>query len=315
MSGDLPSQPSAASTPRFHPPTFLKALQRALPPDIKAHYNLDRPPGLALLLLRVMLLDTPYATAPSLAGAKVVYIAFPDASPHIFVSAAPSPRTPTPKEADARDLRRTLIACLPTALSRPRARYTLASTKLSARSLAAMVALRGGGRTGMAQGGWGGYAVSGRRAGDTPLECVAPVLREGGEGGGEDGRMGRGEDDKAGEGAQEIPEGRGMKRPLEVDAETTKRRRLLAAARFGTVPSAPLEQVEVRIEDPFPSAAGEKDSDWTPSIRVVFRGTDVFRGIRGLVERGVVDGKEMPGWMTGEAGVSVGVVRQGRIGG
>ncbi|OBT84730.1 hypothetical protein VE02_06300 [Pseudogymnoascus sp. 03VT05] len=325
-----PSHPSAPPIPRFHPPTFLKALQRALPPDIKAHYNLDRPPGLPLLLLRVMLLDTPYATTPSLAGAKVVYVAFPDASPHIFLSAGTSPpatSTSTAKENTARDLRRTLIACLPTALSRPRARYTLSSTNLSARSLEAMVALRGGGRTGKAQGGWGEYALSGRKAGDTPLESVAPVLREvvgganrnvagevgrliGGAGGEKDGKVEEEEVDLV----QELPErgGRGMKRPLDPGAEIAKRRCLIAEARFGDVPSAPLELVDVRIEDPFP---GEKEGGWCPSVRVVFRGSDVFRGVRGLVERGVVEGERMPGWMTGEGGVSGGVVRGGRVGG
>ncbi|OBT94127.1 hypothetical protein VE01_07055 [Pseudogymnoascus verrucosus] len=325
-----PSHPSAPPIPRFHPPTFLKALQRALPPDIKAHYNLDRPPGLPLLLLRVMLLDTPYATTPSLSGAKVVYVAFPDASPHIFLSAASSPPTTgtatTANENTARDLRRTLIACLPTALSRPRARYTLASTNLSARSLEAMIALRGGGRTGKAQGGWGGYALSGRKAGDTPLESVAPVLREvvGGTNrnvAGEVGKLvGGGEKDgKEEEGEEvdllhEVPEGRGkgMKRPLDPGAETAKRRRLIAQARFGDVPSAPLELVDVRIEDPFP---GEKEGGWCPSVRVVFRGSDVFKGVRGLVERGVVEGEKMPGWMTGEGGVSGGVVKGGRVGG
>lgn len=320
-----PSHTSAPPIPRFHPPTFLKALQRALPPDIKAHYNLDRPPGLPLLLLRVMLLDTPYATTPSLGGAKVVYVAFPDASPHIFLSAASAPpgtTTPNSKENTARDLRRTLIACLPTALSRPRARYTLASTNLSARSLAAMIALRGGGRTGKAQGGWGGYALSGKKAGDTPLESVAPALREvvGGankSAGGEVRKLARGEKDGKEEGEDEVQlvserGGRGMKRPIDTGAETAKRRRLLADARFGDVPSAPLELVDVRIEDPFP---GEKEGGWCPSIRVVFRGTDVFKGVRALVERGVVDGERMPGWMTGEGGVSGGVVRGGRVGG
>ncbi|OBT65312.1 hypothetical protein VE03_04594 [Pseudogymnoascus sp. 23342-1-I1] len=322
-----PCHPSAPPVPRFHPPTFLKALQRALPPDIKAHYNLDRPPGLPLLLLRVMLLDTPYATTPSLAGAKVIYVAFPDASPHIFLSAASSPpssTTASTKENTARDLRRTLIACLPTALSRPRARYTLASTNLSARSLEAMIALRGGGRTGKAQGGWGGYALSGKKAGDTPLELVAPVLREvvGGANqntagevrkpaaGGKDGK-GEGEDADPVDMVSETG-GRGMKRPLDEGAETAKRRRLLAEARFGGVPSAPLEVVDVRIEDLFP---GEKEGGWCPGIRVVFRGSDVFRGIRGLVERGAVEGEGMPGWMTGEGGVSAGVVRGGRLGG
>ncbi|OBT46656.1 hypothetical protein VE00_01878 [Pseudogymnoascus sp. WSF 3629] len=325
-----PSHSSTPPIPRFHPPTFLKALQRALPPDIKAHYNLDRPPGLPLLLLRVMLLDTPYATTPSLAGAKVVYVAFPDASPHIFLSAGSSPpatgTTTSAKENTARDLRRALIACLPTALSRPRARYTLASTNLSARSLEAMIALRGGGRTGKAQGGWGGYALSGKKAGDTPLESVAPALREvvGGANKNVAGEVGRlagegGEKDGKEEGEEvdqihELPEvtGRGMKRPRDPSADISKRRRLIASARFGDVPSAPLELVDVRIEDPFP---GEKEGGWCPSVRVVFRGSDVFRGVRGLVERGVVEGKGMPGWMTGEGGVSGGVVRGGRVGG
>ncbi|ELR01901.1 hypothetical protein VC83_03937 [Pseudogymnoascus destructans] len=323
-----PSHSSVPPVPRFHPPTFLKALQRALPPDIKAHYNLDRPPRLPLLLLRVMLLDTPYATTPSLSGAKVVYVAFPDASPHIFLSAASSPpatTTTSTKENTARDLRRALIACLPTALSRPRERYTLASTNLSARSLEAMIALRGGGRTGKAQGGWGGYALSGKKAGDTPLESVAPVLREvvgvaNKNVAGEVGKLVGGGGEKDGKEEDEVDlvhkvlegRGRGMKRPLDPGAETAKRRRLIAAARFGDVPSAPLELVDVRIEDPFP---GEKEGGWCPSVRVAFRGSDVFKGVRALVERGVVEGERMPGWMTGEGGVSGGVVRGGRVGG
>ncbi|KFY32849.1 hypothetical protein V494_07846, partial [Pseudogymnoascus sp. VKM F-4513 (FW-928)] len=99
-----------------------------------------------------------------------------------------------------------------------------------------MIALRGGGRTGNAQGGWGAYATSGKKAGDTPLESVAPVLREvvGGanknaklEGQGKDGKNDTEEPDEG-----QVKKG-GMKRPLDVTAETTKRRRLIAAARFG----------------------------------------------------------------------------------
>ncbi|KAI9852871.1 MAG: hypothetical protein M1838_004430 [Thelocarpon superellum] len=58
----------------------------------------------------------------------------------------------------------------------------------------------------------------------------------------------------------------------------------------------------------------EEDGDqWTPRVRVVFHGSHVFAGIRHLCEMGVVDVARMPGWMTGEAGVSVGVVRHGRM--
>jgi central kinetochore subunit Mis15/CHL4 len=35
--------------------------------------------------------------------------------------------------------------------------------------------------------------------------------------------------------------------------------------------------------------------------------------VRELVERGIIDGERMPGWMTGEEGISVGVVKDGRI--
>ncbi|KAI9714394.1 MAG: hypothetical protein M1820_000355 [Bogoriella megaspora] len=56
-----------------------------------------------------------------------------------------------------------------------------------------------------------------------------------------------------------------------------------------------------------------QDGEWTPDVRLSFQGAHVFAGIRQLVEKGVIDGKRMPGWMTGEASVSIGVVRDGRI--
>ena len=58
---------------------------------------------------------------------------------------------------------------------------------------------------------------------------------------------------------------------------------------------------------------GQEDDGWRPDVRITFQGPHVFAGIRELVEVGVVDGERMPGWMTGEEGVSIGVVRDGRI--
>ena len=55
------------------------------------------------------------------------------------------------------------------------------------------------------------------------------------------------------------------------------------------------------------------DSRWSPNVRITFQGTHVFAGIRQLVEAGIIDGERMPGWMTGEDGVTAGVVRHGRI--
>ncbi|OCK81738.1 CHL4-domain-containing protein [Lepidopterella palustris CBS 459.81] len=65
-----------------------------------------------------------------------------------------------------------------------------------------------------------------------------------------------------------------------------------------------------------PDDEGARDEDpgeWRPDVRLSFQGTHVFAGIRQLVEQGVIDGEKMHGWMTGEAGVSIGVVRHGKI--
>ncbi|KAF7520142.1 hypothetical protein G7054_g12851 [Neopestalotiopsis clavispora] len=57
----------------------------------------------------------------------------------------------------------------------------------------------------------------------------------------------------------------------------------------------------------------DRDSQHKPRIRLTFSGSHVFAGIRKLVEAGIIDGERMPGWMTGEEGVTSGIVRGGRI--
>ncbi|KAF1986596.1 CHL4-domain-containing protein, partial [Aulographum hederae CBS 113979] len=73
---------------------------------------------------------------------------------------------------------------------------------------------------------------------------------------------------------------------------------------------AAVDDEEERIDDSLQSII---DDEWKPDVRLSFQGSHVFAGIRQLVEQGVVDGVRMPGWMTGEAGVSVGVVKRGKI--
>ena len=143
-----------------------------------------------------------------------------------------------------------------------------------------------------------------------------------------------------------------MKRKREEDHNIVKRRRLVAQGRFGNTAKPGdgkgIERFDIRIEDPFPDAAEEEEQDldentrergtkrkgrrssiaieldkiddddvqadgWRPDVRVTFHGQHVFAGIRELVEAGIVDGEKMPGWMTGEEGVSLGVVRDGRM--
>lgn len=345
--------------PRFHPPTFLQNLQKEVLPDIKAHYNIDRHASLPLLLLRIYVLDSPYNTSiailnnksTALDSSKTIYIAFPDASPHVFVSLATSTNPTMNTFHGTLSLRKLILDGIPKAFSKPGARYALQSTNLSARSLEAMVVRRGGGRTNAAGGGWGIYAENDKEniKNDTPLNNELPTPP-------------RSENEKVDKDADTpLPVGFKRRRGVDTDEISVKRRKSIAQARFGNEgkynDKKGIERVDIRLEDPFPAilssathdlvfsddeAGGsaldpadptkklqgrrtsriaelerdlneEEQEGWIPDIRITFHGTHVFAGVRELVEAGVIDGIKMPGWMTGEEGVSVGVVKEGRI--
>jgi len=325
LSSSQTSQPShkTPTIPRFHPATFLQNLQCEILPDIKAHYNLDRHTHLPLWILRVYIIDSPYNTSVALLhsassrkitpdASRTFYIAFPDASPHIYISLTTnfsSIATVERPAADNRSLRKLVLDGIPKAFSRPRERYKLGATRLSARNLDALCDLRGGGRTNEAAGGWGIYA--GEDVADNPLHIV-PVPSP-----------------DSGIDVEEVAEVRkpaGFKRRLDPSEETVKRRKLVAKGRFGNSARVDdglgIERLDVRMEDLHPPTNRDgngrehdgEDGEWRPDIRITFHGSHVFAGIRTLVEQGIVDGERMPGWMTGEEGVSVGVVRDGRLG-
>ena len=48
-------------------------------------------------------------------------------------------------------------------------------------------------------------------------------------------------------------------------------------------------------------------------LKLTFHGTHIHAGLRMLVEAGLIDAKRMPSWMTGEEGVSAGIVKEGRL--
>ncbi|KAK5636363.1 hypothetical protein RRF57_012075 [Xylaria bambusicola] len=395
----------AMHVPRFHPSTFLQNLQAEVLPDVKAHYNFDRPKGLPLLLLRIFVLDSPYntdlavsaasgstssvaRTVTSFDASRTIYVAFPDASPHIFVSKSQSAGPTT--HAETRSLRALVVEGIPKALSRPRERYSLKTTDLQTKNLDAMLSLRGSGRSNAAAGGWSVYA--GDKAADarthSPLNSLLPTPPL--------------SDDAAGEDDEETAsfrngEPNNLKRNFDSEvAEDEKRRkraRLSAQARFGDNAKMDdgkgIERVDILIEDPFPvtgidfetdndgqdvgelnasrprkpkgrrsnmdsslleDAEGDEDEDselhrqdhdrdrdtsdnlpraigrraregdrdrekwaWRPNVRLSLHGPHVFAGIRQLVEAGFIDGERMPGWMTGEDGVTRGAVKNGRI--
>jgi central kinetochore subunit Mis15/CHL4 len=352
-----PEDPSTSKIPRFHPSTFLQNLQREVLPDVKAHYNLDRHTTLPLWILRILIIDSPYNTGLALAStkkkelnfdaSKVFYIAFPDASPYIYVSLTTTTVSTAPSQggiSDNRSLRKLTLEAIPKAFSRPRERYKLESTSLSARNLEALCEKRGGGRTNAAGGGWGLYAQNNEK--DNPLDPTPHLPTP------------ESEPSSSSSSPSKEGEKKGMKRKREEDVEVVKRRKRIAQGRFGNSGKEDdgkgLERFDVRIEDPFPipsalfaelpidfpssplsdnptkskrrgrrstiSAELDRTEDmdveeegWRPDIRVTFHGQHVFAGVRELVERGVIDGERMPGWMTGEEGVSLGVVRGGRV--
>lgn len=360
-------EPPSSTLPRFHAPTFLQNLQAELSPFMKAHYYLTKATSMLLSLLRIYIHDSPYNTQRSLLNSRrtagessqIIYVAFPDGSPSIYVSLGTTPGTTA--SGVSRHLRDIVLDALPKAFSRPQQRYTLKTTSLTARSLSALLSLRGPGRGNAAAGGWSIFADGSIE--ESPLDSVPSKNK-----------FPHTQKDPLSDHetatAQHISEERKRKPPADSDTATTKRRKLLARQRFGTSAidgdGKGIERLEIRIEDPFPQPTPDATSNrptsdaetpiptpppestpprrgrgrpsrtsilderlqasthdeppqqsagatWTPAIRLTFQGTHVFAGIRQLVESGVVDGVKMPGWMTGEEGVSVGVVRGGRV--
>ncbi|KAI0880112.1 CHL4-domain-containing protein [Annulohypoxylon maeteangense] len=373
-----PEKPDKESlaVPRFHPSTFLQNLQGEVLPDVKAHYNFDRPKGMPLLLLRIFVIDSPYNTdlavstrhrgrpnstgngnsTTSFDASRTIYVAFPDASPHIYITKSASGASGAAGSAagEAKSLRALVVEGIPKALSRPRERYALKSTNLATKNLAAMLVHKGAGRTNAAAAGWGVYAGTATAdiKADSPLQTLLPTPPL---------------SDASG---VEVEEERGTKRRRvgdlreEEDEKQAKRARVAALARFGNAARVDdgkgVERLDVLIEDPFPAdvvseeedegeddtavvarrkAKGrqsmldmsisqdledgddgrrerggkEGDRGWTPQVRISLHGSHVFAGVRQLVEAGIVDGERMPGWLTGEEGVTIGAVRHGRI--
>lgn len=317
---------SNAHLPPFQPQTFVLALQRELGPLAKAHYYIDRPASHPITIVRLGLVDTPYNTQrafttrekPSEAP-KSVFIAFPASTPFIYISTSPASGKNRVDAADASVLQQFVVDAIPRAFSRPGERWELKSTGLAARSLDALLSMRGNGRGNAAQGGWSVYAdeegVEGK-----PMEF-------------------KGEDELGEEKENPRP---GVKRPFEhgnptqhLEEREKKRLKKVAEGRFGSSADKDdgkgLHRFDVRIEDAFPAstAAGMDPDDsnatvegsgdsaiskpWKPSVKLSFQGTHVFAGIRVLVESGIIDGTKVPGWMTGEASVSNGVVKNGRL--
>jgi central kinetochore subunit Mis15/CHL4 len=280
-------------------------------------------------------------------ASKTFYVAFPDFSPYIYVSlAATSSSAPgsVSSSADNKSLRKLILESIPKAFSKPHDRFKLEGTSLSAKNLDVLVERRGGGRMNAAGGGWGVYAEDKNKESDNPLNVQLPtpessILED-------DQEDKDSAEKKSGMKRKRVEDPSAVKR-----RKLVARGRFGKSAKAGD--GKGIERLDVRLEDHFPTVSALADDDveaeegieparkdkkhkgrrstitleldrtededeladdgWRPDIRITFHGRHVFAGIRELIEAGIVDGEKMPGWMTGEEGVSVGVVKDGRI--
>ncbi|KAH8730070.1 centromere protein Chl4/mis15/CENP-N [Phaeosphaeriaceae sp. PMI808] len=336
--------------PRFQAQTFMSNLARELTPLMKAHYLITRIKTSPMTILRVYIHDSPYSTEGSLAvdnstdSAKAVFFVWPNGSPFVYSSLATL--TGQVVGDDGRHLRDIVQQAIPKAFSRPSARYQLTSTNFTTKSLDALLTYRGPGKSNAAAGGWSIFQD--HSFSQNALDFITTQKGDGHDKDSADKhttngvtKPGPGRPKRVAE-STETPE---AKRRKEVAAG-----RFGNSAQPND--GQGLERFEVRIDDPFPSVPGgnnaQQDADtstpdvhtnnrtrrgrpsildrtaeeleeiqneagWVPNVRVTFQGTHVFAGIRQLAEEGIVDGEKMPGWMTGEAGVTIGTVKEGRI--
>ncbi|KAF7546127.1 hypothetical protein G7Z17_g8646 [Cylindrodendrum hubeiense] len=286
-------------------------------------------------------------TAANFDSSRTVYIAFPDGVPALYVTKSQS--TGSTSSGESKSLQSLIVDGVPKALSRPRERYTLKSSNLTSRNLDAILEKKGSGRTNSAGGGWSIYSDEKKK--QSPLDTVLPtppLSRES-----SDSSIGqkRGAEltpvQRAAKRAKVIAEarfgesgivtdGRGIERveivlqdtfpsiralagddDYERDADqtgdenrNTKRRRSKIDAVIREANSLDDDDDDVVMED---AEDAEDSQTWTPTIKISFQGAHVWAGVRQLVEAGIVDGERMPGWMTGEDGVTTGIVRHGRI--
>ncbi|KAL3450842.1 centromere protein Chl4/mis15/CENP-N [Aspergillus insuetus] len=336
----------SACMPRVHASTFLTTLQYQISPLVKAHFYLSRSATLPLTFLRIFVTHSPYQNprqAPETLtdSSRVMYVAFPDSCPYIYTSLAPAiattgakPSTASAVATDARSLQRIVRDAVPKALSLPHQRYTLKTTSLTAKSLHALLTLRGSGRSNRAAGAFSIFAdavIEGSPLDPRPSNTVTPEEHNKQSKLHSNSDLDSEKENKSLNTEKETDPSSTAQNPrlrrrdnFDLDPRAAKKRKMVVNTRFGTsgtsLSPAPLDRLDARLLDsPNPSPSSGADTDTSagdgsrPTLSLTFSGTDVIAGIRKLAELGIVDAERMPAWMTGEEAVSVAVVKKGRV--
>ncbi|CUS07444.1 unnamed protein product, partial [Tuber aestivum] len=299
-----PPPTSAVSKTVFHPKIFAHTLSALLRPLVSPHYYITHHPSLPLHMLRVQLhppTPSPPATPLTLPQSKhIFWLAFPESTDgYVFHT------LPASSAISATSLPEIIRESIAIAVSRRGIRYGIRAARMSARTLEAVAYHRGGEGDGGMLGGWSIFSGGGASVDDDVLDLLptrAPPLP----------REQRGEEGKAGD-------------------EQTRKRQKIAEARFGIGAKegdgTGLESAVFALVEQFPpprslpagehqqeEGMGEEGEEFRPKIMVRLEGSHIFAGVRSLVEQGVgFDGARLPGWLTGEAGVTTGRVKGGRV--
>jgi central kinetochore subunit Mis15/CHL4 len=320
-----PGRTSPAAPPKLNAKTFVRSIHAQLAGLTKAHYHIMTPDKYPLTMVRLALYDSPYNNE-LLTQSKTLFLAFPHNAPAYVYVAKPSAAALSASELDpeSSSIISFIIKSVGPALSRPGARFALRPTNLTAKSLDTLLALRGAGGGNAAGGGWSIFADGefGTEVAST-LDVNSNTDKSGVEKVIEAGRRKKRKSEEVEEEENQAVTGANV--PFQHANPTaslpiSKRTRLTheTAARFGvsSVPAAEnntaLTRFDVRLEDAlFPNSF--EGTNEASGVKMSFSGKDVFAGIRALTEIGVIRPKDMPGWLTGEGGVSVGTVREGRL--
>ncbi|KAK5053277.1 hypothetical protein LTR84_002251 [Exophiala bonariae] len=277
---------SGRKYPQVSVPAFLAALRAEISPLVKAHYHLHRLPApYDLSIIRLYISSTttfrpsgkqiPRRAKHATDGGRVMYIALPDSCPYIYISLSGSTSSRNSKskltsKVDIAAMKKIVIEAIPKALSRPQQRWALQTTKLTARSLHSIAALRGSSNPGTCGGAYSEFFSTGTSSTTSPVDVQA--------------------------------------RDQSQEDEGTRLIEKRFGSMTGTHHAA-LDRVHVKIENAASTNEGgdtAMEDDDPLAIGLNFSGADVFFGLKKLAELGNdhLDLDKMPAWMTGELGNS-----------
>lgn len=267
--------------PTIDPSSFIKSLNKALYPMVIGHMYTMTYDELSLVIVRIQIFEQKYGNAESnpFSPLRPIYLAFPNSSPHVLHTWGDDVYITS------------VFHTLAEVLSRPGRPVTYKkSTLLPTKDLTTFATLKGVSRHSSALGPWSVYAEN--------LVDVSPL------------NMFQSTEKK--------------QRRLSATDDSIQKRIRLANTRFTGRPDGgptkqqredgkefesrfPISMAEFKITDPL------DDTLTHPSITIRLEGKDVFAGLYELAVDHSDDIEKLPEYLTGEDGVTSGIVRNRSI--